>query len=254
MASVRRSTPLGDAMKPLSKGRYTVRVAQSGADRAAALTLRGLCFGAAGGVADAFDAAATQVIVENVQTCAIVATFRMALLDGVQLPQSYAAQFYDLSALTAYPGSMLELGRFCIDPALSDPDVLRIAWAALTAYVDEAGIKLLFGCSSFQGTQAAPYLDAFALLKARHLAPARWSPQIKAEHVFDYALELHDKPDLKQANAAMPPLLRTYLMMGGWVSDHAVIDHQMNTLHVFTGLEIGSISPARKTLLRALLS
>ncbi len=41
----------------------------------------------------------------------------------------------------------------------------------------------------------------------------------------------------------MPPLLRTYLMMGGWVSDHAVVDRQMNTLHVFTGLEIGAIPP-----------
>jgi hypothetical protein len=46
--------------------------------------------------------------------------------------------------------------------------------------------------------------------------------------------------------------LKTYLMMGGWVSDHAVVDAQMNTLHVFTGVEIGSIPPARQRLLRAL--
>ncbi len=49
----------------------------------------------------------------------------------------------------------------------------------------------------------------------------------------------------------MPPLLRTYLLMGGWVSDHAVVDSHMNTLHVFTGLEINAIPPARKRLLRA---
>ena len=49
----------------------------------------------------------------------------------------------------------------------------------------------------------------------------------------------------------MPPLLRTYLSMGGWVSDHAVVDRQMNTLHVFTGVEISAIPPARKRLLRA---
>jgi hypothetical protein len=51
----------------------------------------------------------------------------------------------------------------------------------------------------------------------------------------------------------MPPLLRTYLMMGGWVSDHAVVDDHMNTLHVFTGVEIGAIPPVRKRLLRAWL-
>jgi putative hemolysin len=49
----------------------------------------------------------------------------------------------------------------------------------------------------------------------------------------------------------MPPLLKTYLMMGGWVSDHAVIDRQMNTLHVFTGVEIVAIPETRKRLLRA---
>jgi putative hemolysin len=78
-------------------------------------------------------------------------------------------------------------------------------------------------------------------------------PRIKAKDVFRYCVQEQRKPDLKKANAAMPPLLRTYLMMGGWVSDHAVIDHQMDTLHVFTGLEISAIPPARKRLLRALV-
>jgi putative hemolysin len=147
---------------------------------------------------------------------------------------------------------MLELGRFCVDPDLNDPDILRIAWAAMTAYVDANDVRMLFGCSSFEGTKTAQYLDAFAMLKARHLAPECWLPQIKSPDVFRFAAKLRRKPDAKKAMSAMPPLLRAYLMMGGWVSDHAVVDHQMNTLHVFTGLEIGAIPPARKRLLRAL--
>ena len=49
----------------------------------------------------------------------------------------------------------------------------------------------------------------------------------------------------------MPPLLRSYPAMGGWVSDHAVVDRDLNTLHVFTGLEIAAIPPARVKALRA---
>ena len=49
----------------------------------------------------------------------------------------------------------------------------------------------------------------------------------------------------------MPPLLRSYLAMGGRVSDHAVVDRDLDTLHVFTGLEIGVIPPARARLMRA---
>ena len=40
--------------------------------------------------------------------------------------------------------------------------------------------------------------------------------------------------------------------MGGWVSDHAVIDRDLDTLHVFTGLAIAAIPPHRAAALRAL--
>jgi putative hemolysin len=110
---------------------------------------------------------------------------------------------------------------------------------------------MLFGCSSFRGTDRSPYLDTFAMLKDHHLAPVQWRPMVKAQQVFRFAARLRRRPDRRKALQAMPPLLRTYLMMGGWVSDHAVIDTQMDTLHVFTGLEISAIPDARKKLLRA---
>lgn len=110
---------------------------------------------------------------------------------------------------------------------------------------------MLFGCSSFRGVEAQDYMDAFALLKERHLAPPRWLPRVKAPKVFRFASLLKLKrPDLRLANRRMPPLLRTYLTMGGWVSDHAVIDNELNTLHVFTGLEIAAVPPSRARLLR----
>ena len=70
--------------------------------------------------------------------------------------------------------------------------------------------------------------------------------------MFRFAARLGRIPNMKLAMARLPPLLKTYLMMGGWVSDHAVLDHQMDTLHVFTGVEIGEIPVARQRLLRAI--
>jgi len=55
---------------------------------------------------------------------------------------------------------------------------------------------------------------------------------------------------MKLALRHMPPLLRSYLVMGGWVSDHAVIDNELNTLHVFTGIEIKRVPPERARLMR----
>lgn len=235
------------------KGRYSAAVAASEQDLEAAKTLRGVCFDLTGTDADSFDKACTHVLVRRVDDDRLVACFRMLSLDGRTIGSSYSAQYYALDALVKFKGRMVELGRFCVHPDEPDPDILRVAWAAMTAYVDHNDVKLLFGCSSFAGTETSKYFDAFATLRDRHLAPKCWLPKVKAADVFQFAAKLDYKPDPKQAALEMPPLLRTYLLMGGWVSDHAVVDRQLNTMHVFTGVEIGAIPAARKRLLRAVV-
>ncbi len=240
-------------MPVLEKGRYRVRTA-AGAEVDRALTLRALAFrgSAYGGEGDAFDARCRHLLVEEATTGDLVATFRLLPLpSGADLGQSYSAQYYDLSALAAYPGRMIELGRFCLHPDRHDPDILRLAWGAITQAVDAEGAGLLFGCSSFKGTDARAYRDAFALLRDRHVAPECWRPRVKAPRVFRFARRRTGPvADARLALLRMPPLLRTYLAMGGWVSDHAVVDGELGTLHVFTGLEIGRIPPARARALR----
>ena len=244
----------GRPMKPLTKGKYTAFEATEAQDITATQALRSRCFGAGdGNDAAGYDARCTHFLIKDTQSAAVVCGFRLLALQGAELGNSYAAQFYDLHALGDYPGLLAELSRFCVDPDWQDPDILRLAWAAMTGFVDAHDVKMLFGCSSFSGVEHSPYLDAFATLKARHLAPTRWMPGVKSPEVFRFGAQVQDKPDTKKAMLAMPPLLRTYLLMGGWVSDHAVIDHQMNTIHVFTGLEIDLIPEGRKRLLRALV-
>lgn len=241
-------------MLSLRKGRYVARLAEGPGDVLAAQQLRALTFrGSVDKIdADAFDSICQHVLVEETKTGALVCCFRLLpLAGGTEISQSYSAQYYELSGLEEFAGPMVEMGRFCIHPDYRDPDILRVAWGAMTQFVDDTHIELLFGCSSFHGTEAEEYKDAFALLKDKHLAPKRFLPRIKAPNVFRFAQKLRRrKPDAKRAMLGMPPLLRSYLVMGGWVSDHAVIDKDMNTLHVFTGLEINAIPPSRKRLLR----
>ncbi|MBL1434875.1 MAG: GNAT family N-acetyltransferase [Rhodobacteraceae bacterium] len=231
--------------------RFIARYAESPEDVRMAQALRGRVFRQGRADVDGFDKSCIHVLVEDITEGKIACTFRIQPFEnGSEIFSSYAAQFYELSALKAYPGKLVEMGRFCIDPRYSNPDILRAAWGMMTQYVDENSVKMLFGCSSFIGAEAEAHLEAFALLKARHLAPRKYLPKIKAPKVFRFA-RLMRKPNLRAAQHAMPPLLRTYLLMGGWTSDHAVVDKDLDTLHVFTGLEIGAIPAARKRLLRA---
>ena len=242
-----------------SREQYRARLAATDDDLRRAQALRHLAFVTArslpprpGGLeTDAFDAICRHVLVEDA-SAALAATFRfLPLTSGAEIGRSYSASYYDLAALASYDRPMVEMGRFCIRPGLRDPEVLRCAWGAMTDFVDREGVGMLFGCSSFEGTDWANYADAFAMLRERHLAPKRWLPRIKAPDVFRFAARLRRTPDRVRALKTMPPLLRSYLGMGGWVSDHAVVDRDLGTLHVFTGLEIGRIPGARARLLRA---
>jgi putative hemolysin len=198
----------------------------------------------------------------------LVCCFRLLILgSGQTIHASYSAQFYDLGALIPHRASILELGRFCINSESPDPDILRLAWAHITRLASAERVGLLIGCSSFAGTDWRPYEAAFLALHRGHRAPDIWAPRVKSAEFVDFctlepALEMvrdpvpthtiaKDKQDELRGLRQIPSLLRTYLMMGGWVSDHAVIDRALGTIHVFTAVEVARIPAPR---LRALMA
>ena len=235
--------------------KYHLTFSKDKADIALAQAFRGRLFRDGERDYDVLDEVAMHGLLKNEQG-ALVCTFRMIPFETPEaLDQSYSAQFYDLADIKKMGGRSLELGRFCVDPAYSDPDIIRLAWTELTKFVLDHDIDLLFGCSSFHGAEIDIHAEALALLKERHLAPRRFMPAIKAPKVFEFAKNFRlRKPNLPLAQKAMPPLLRSYLMLGGWVSDHAVVDHDLDTVHVFTGVEIKKIPPARRKLFTGLLA
>ena len=234
-------------------GRYRARFASSKVDVLAAQSLRYQCFKLSNKYeldTDDFDTLCRHILIENLETEKLICCYRILNFDnGKNVSSSYSAQFYDLKAIESYAEPMIEVGRFCIDPEVNDPSVVLTAWAALAQIVDKTQTELLFGCSSFEGIEKEKYLDSFALLRDRYKAPDRLSPKIKAAQIFCYSKDLIYKVDKKKALSNMPPLLKTYLSMGAWVSDHAVVDLKMRTLHLFTGMEISKIPKKRKKLL-----
>ena len=228
-------------------GTYSVRKAAGQVDLARVMALRRTRFGTGG---DAFDAGAAQIMVLEGE--ALCATFRLtAYAKGADMAQGYAGQFYDLTGFSALNQPALELGRFCLDAGAEgrEADVLRLCFAAMAGEVDRIGAALLFGCASFQGCDPAPHLLALGGLKGHVKGP--WPVGRKSAHVIDLATVSAPADDMA-ALRATPPLLRSYLGIGGWVSGHAVQDFDLGTIHVFTGVEIARIPPARAQALRAL--
>lgn len=257
-------------MHAFSKGKFKARLASCTEDVKAAQSLRHRVFfadttgvenpvkGATSQTSldiDEFDSLCQHVLIEDLETGQLLCCYRLLLLpSGAGIQHSYSAQFYDLANMASFPDPVLELGRFCIHPDWQDPDILRIAWAMMTRFVDENRVSFLFGCSSFFGVDATRYNAAFALLRDQHMAPDPLKPGQKAPIVVPFAHQNLPKYTPREAMLLTPPLLRGYLAMGGWVSDHAVIDKAMNTIHVFTGLEVSAIPAARARRLRTVAS
>lgn len=232
---------------------YSVNITRDGLDIAEAQRFRAERFALdCARDEDALDAACDHVLIRDAKSGAIVCCFRMFISDASEIGASYAARYYDVTALEQFDGQVLELGRFCIDADRHDPDILRLAWATLTATVDTNDIKLLFGCSSFAGIDPTLYKNAFAYLYQHARGPKRWTPKNKSQEVLCFEKVCPAPVDPRRAYQQMPPLLRSYIGMGGWVSDHAVVDRFMKTLHVFTAVEIAAIPLARQRSLRAL--
>lgn len=245
-------------ISPLRRGRYVARLA-TGNDIVRAKMLRHHCFFEQPGLTarpggldhDPFDVLCDHVIVEAEDGQMVCAYRVLHVPDGIAMANCYAGQFYNLNLFRRSVAPMLELGRFCVRPDIRDPDVLRIAWGMLARLVDQGGISMLFGCASFPGIDPSRHTKGFDLLAARHLAPPDRRPGKGPVDVHPFADLARPVEDMRAAQAVIPPLLKTYLAMGGWVSDHAVIDPEMNTLHVFTGVEIAAVPPHRARALRA---
>jgi putative hemolysin len=237
-------------VEPLRKGALVARLAEGPADMARVMALRRAAFPRTAGVEeDAQDALSAHVMVEG--GGGLLAYFRVMLFGwGAGLAQGYAARFYDVGPLEGYARPIAEMGRFCVAPGGVHPDVLRLAWGAMARLVDQGQAGLMVGCSSFRGADWRAHRAGLALLAAEFVGPGEHLPGRKAAEVVELGLA-GPVGDQRAALAALPPLLRTYLGMGGWVSDHAVVDRELDTLHVFTCVEVDRVPAARAASLRA---
>ncbi len=233
-------------MIEVTTARHRARLAAGAQDLARVQTLRHLAFrGAQGCDADPFDSTAAQVLIEDRQGLAL-ATFRFAHHDdGADLSDSYAAQFYDLAGFAGQPGNKAEVGRLCLQPQERDPEILRLTWAALARLALGQGVQHLFGAASFAGADAGRHAAALAWLESSALGPDALRPKARLPAMIP----------LKGGNpdpAGLPALLRFYLSLGGWVADRAVIDPDLDTLHVFCAVNLATIPALRARVLRGL--
>ena len=186
---------------------------------------------------DVFDAVADHLVVVDHSIGAgpggVVGTYRLIRREAAaKLGRFYSADEYDISMIEQAPGGLMELGRSCVDARYRNRAVMQLLWRGIAAYVFRYDIDLMFGCASLHGTDTAALGPELTYLYYHHLAPLAIRPRALPHRYIEMRqLDRHEF-DPKRALAALPPLVKGYLRLGGFVGDGAVVDAQFNTTDI----------------------
>jgi putative hemolysin len=163
----------------------------------------------------------------------IVGTYRLLRRSAAQMGRFYSAAEYDIQKMIDYPGEVLELGRSCIAKDARNTATMQMLWRGIALYANHYDIRAMFGCPSFPGTDPSQHAQAMSYLYHHHLAPPEIRVRALASRYVKMDMLERDSYDARKAMARVPPLIKGYLRLGGFVGDGAVIDRQFNTTDVF---------------------
>ncbi|KAA2316960.1 GNAT family N-acetyltransferase [Pseudooceanicola sediminis] len=179
----------------------------------------------------------------------VVGVYRLLTDDRArEMGQFYSADEYDLGVLTASGRKLLELGRSCLHPDYRGGEAMFQLWNALSEYIADRGIEVLFGVASFHGTDTAALAPSLSLLHARHLAPD--DLRVRAQPSSYLAMDQIAESDLDRVAAmkAVPPLIKGYLKLGGFVGEGAFVDHAFNTVDICLVLDMARLNEKQSRL------
>jgi putative hemolysin len=210
--------------------RYRVFYEEMGAVPDAAAAARGRD-------SDRYDAVADHLLVVDHDLGdgldAVVGTYRLIRREAAEsIGRFYSADEYDISLIERFPGRVLELGRSCVDSAYRGRAAMQLLWRGIAAYVFTHNIDLMFGCASLPGTDVDALAAELTYLNANHLAPADIRLRALPHRYVDMRRMDPLEIDSRQVLVGLPPLIKGYLRLGGFVGDGAVVDHQFNTTDV----------------------
>ncbi len=163
----------------------------------------------------------------------IVGTYRFMLREAaIQYGGYFTANEFDVSKVISFPGQIMELGRSCVHKDYRTKPTMQLLWRGIGAYIQLNQVNLCFGCASFIGTDVSKYAQALSYLYHNHLAP----PEIRAKALSHHYQEMNlippSKINAKEAMRQLPPLIKGYLRLGGFVGEGAFVDVPFNSIDV----------------------
>lgn len=183
---------------------------------------------------------------ENSKNLKIVGTQRFFVKSSIQKHLTFRSQSeFDLEALVAlHPQKrFMELGRSCILEAYRSKRTMELMWHGTWAYAVNKKVDVMTGCASFYAKEPEEIGLALGFLSSLVSTDTQW--QVKPTSKNSVSLKKFENlvTDPKKAIRSLPPLIKGYLRLGAFFSQHAVIDEDFGTIDVAVILPVANISP-----------
>ena len=163
----------------------------------------------------------------------VVGTYRLMRREAAERRgQFYSADEFDISPLIAHEGGILEVGRSCVDRDYRTGSTMQLLWRGIAAYIFHYDIDILFGCASLPGVEPSHLVMPLSYLYHHHLAPAALRARARPERYVPMNILGPEEISARDALRALPPLVKGYLRLGGFVGDGAVVDSEFGTTDV----------------------
>ncbi|KAA5600473.1 GNAT family N-acetyltransferase [Blastochloris sulfoviridis] len=176
----------------------------------------------------------------------VVGTYRL-LRQCVALRHGgfYSAAEFDIGSLMRRHSTLnfLELGRSCVLKPYRNKRTVELLWHGIWAYVLRHDIDALIGCASLEGTDPDALALQLSFLHHHARAPEEWRASALPQRYVEMNRMPKEAIDAKAALHELPPLVKGYLRLGGYVGDGAVVDSQFGTTDVLIILPRTAISP-----------
>jgi putative hemolysin len=231
------------------RSQYSVRLAETTAERFAAYRLRFLVFNLelneglesayqTGHDIDPFDAVCDHLIVEH-SSGEIVGTYRMQT--GASAAKNigyYSAAEFDFAPYAGIRPELLELGRACVHRDHRSFEVITLLWRGIAEYALTHGCRYLIGCSSLTSQD-----EALGGAMYRKLKDCLADQRFQTGPLPAVAFPL----DGTYAGPVTPPkLLRTYLAVGAKICGPPAIDREFKTIDFLTLLDLNNLVPSAR--------
>ncbi len=144
----------------------------------------------------------------------------------------YGESEYDLTKIKDYPRPTMELGRSCVGIDYRGGAAMHLLWTGLGNYVAEHDIEIMFGVASFHGSDPAPLAEPLSFLHHNHLAPEDLRVRTREEHFVPMDTIPADQITRASAMKQIPALIKAYIRLGGFVGEGAYVDQEFNTVDV----------------------